>query len=60
MIMSLGPVDDVQVILGVEVADVAGVVPAVHGHLGRRFGVLVVAGHDQRAADDDLPAFAGG
>jgi hypothetical protein len=54
----LGPVHDIEVVTGVEVADVAGMVPAVPCRLGRRDGILVVAGHDQGAADDDLAALA--
>jgi hypothetical protein len=57
MIMSLA-VDDEQVIVLVEVADVAGMVPAVPGGLRRSPRVLVVAGHHQRAADHDLAPLA--
>ena len=54
----LGPVDDEEEAVVVEVADVAGVVPAVRRRLGGGLRVLVVAGHHQRAAHDDLAALA--
>ena len=60
MITVLGAVDDVQVAVGVQEADVAGAVPAVAGGLARRLGVAVVTGHHQRAADHDLAALAVG
>ena len=55
----LQAVDDEQVALVVEVADVAGVVPAEARGRGGRLRVLVVAGHHERAAHDDLAALAG-
>ena len=56
----LGPVDEVQVAVGVEVADVAGAVPlAVEHGLGRLLGLVPVPGHHVRALDHDLADLAG-
>ena len=56
----LQPVDDVEVALLVQAADVARVEPPVADRFSRRFGPLVVALHDVVAADDDLAALADG
>src|ERR1035438_3817488 len=53
-----GAVDDEQVIVVVEVADIPGVVPSVPGGFPGGLRVLVVARHDQRTAGDDLAALA--
>src|SRR5258707_12030000 len=43
----LGPVDDEEEMVFVQVADVPGVVPTVLGGFRRGLRVLVVAGHDR-------------
>src|SRR5206468_6747033 len=49
------PVDDREVALGVEAADVAGVEPAAGvEHLGRPLRVVEVAAEDTWAPDEDL------
>ena len=55
----LGPVGDEQVAVVVEVADVAGVQPAVDDRRRRRLGLVPVARHDDRALDEDLAGLAG-
>ncbi len=55
----LGAVHDEQVVLPVEVADVAGVEPAEPEGLHGGLRILVVAGHDQGAAGHDLAALPG-
>ncbi len=50
----LDPVDEDEVAVGVEVADVAGVQPAILEGAGRLFGLVEVAAHDVGAADDHL------
>ena len=57
MISFLRPVI-VQAAVGVEAAEVAGVEPAVAHRRGRGVGPVVVAGHDDRAADEDLAVLA--
>ena len=54
----LGPVGDEQEAVVVEVADVAGVQPAVDDRLGGGLGLVPVARHDDRALDADLAGLA--
>ena len=55
----LGPIDDVEVALGIHEPHVAGVVPALADRHGRRVLRLVeIAPHDLRAADPQLAFLA--
>src|SRR5712664_4866821 len=54
-----GAIDDVKKIVGVQVSDITGMMPAVRGGLRRCFGVLVVPIHYQRSTNDDFAAFSG-
>ena len=57
----LEPVRDVEVAVGVEIAEVAGAEPAVRRErAGRRLGEVEVAREDVRAGDLDLADRAGG
>jgi len=51
-------IDEVQEPVLVDVAEVAGVQPAVDDRGGRRVWLAVVAGHEERAAPDDLADLA--
>ena len=55
----LGPPDQRQVAVGVEVADVAGVQPAVDDDAGGFVGAAQIAAHDVGAGDDDLAIHPG-
>ncbi len=54
----LGPVDDVQVAVVVEAADVAGVQPVARQRFGGLVGQILVPGHHQRTPSADLPRTA--
>ena len=56
---ALHPAEDVEEAVGIEIAEVPRVEPAVAEGLARRLLVFPVAGHDVLAADDDLPGFSG-
>ena len=52
------PVHDRQVAVLIEESDIAGIEPPVPENLGRLLGLLVIARHDLRPLDADLPRLA--
>src|SRR5260370_33128252 len=55
----LDAVDEKEITVGIEIADIAGMQPAIDENLRRLLVLAPVAGHDLRTANADLAALAG-